>query len=348
MAALLFASGVARAAEAPRLKVGDPAPPLRTGAWIQGEPVNRLETNKVYLVDFWATWCAPCLAGVPHLNALHESLGDKGLVIIGQNVSERDTAKVPRVVQKTGMKYRVALDDVSQRPDGVMSETWQQPTGIPWIPMALLVDQQGRIAWIGYPGELKPGLIEDVLAGRYDLAKAAHNYQVRLENRPKSDRFNQAIEARRLAEAEAAFADLEKSTPAEDRPDLDWERLGLSLLKKDAARVFELAQRLGRENADNASDLGGFAATLAAAEGVEDRSLALAQSMAERASAAAQGENPWHLATLARIQFLRGQKEQAIGTQENAVRVAGEKRKASFEQTLAAYRLGTLPAAGTP
>src|SRR5512147_1308930 len=76
------------------LKVGDPAPKLQTGKWIQGEAVNKFEDGKAYIVEFWATWCGPCRTSIPHVNSLSEKFKDKGLVVIGQNCWERSDALV--------------------------------------------------------------------------------------------------------------------------------------------------------------------------------------------------------------------------------------------------------------
>lgn len=164
---------------AAQLKVGNPAPKLQTGKWVQGEPVKEFEKGKAYLVEFWATWCPPCRASIPHLNEIYKQFKDKGLVVIGQNCWERDDSLVAPFVKKMGdkMTYRVAFDDKADGDKGQMAKTWMEAAGRNGIPSAFLVDTKGVIAWIGHPMSLKDEVIEQVLAGTYDVRKAAEAQQ---------------------------------------------------------------------------------------------------------------------------------------------------------------------------
>lgn len=156
------------------LKVGDPAPKLQTGKWVQGEPVKDFQKGKAYIVEFWATWCGPCRASIPHLNETYEKFKDKGLIVIGQNCWETDESKVAPFVKQMGdkMTYRVALDDKSGDKKGAMAKSWMEAAGRKGIPSAFLVDTKGTIAWIGHPMSLKEQVIEDVLSGSYKVSKA--------------------------------------------------------------------------------------------------------------------------------------------------------------------------------
>src|SRR3954463_3704223 len=86
------------------LKVGDPAPKLSIDKWVKGEPVKEFEKGKVYVVEFWATWCGPCKVSIPHVTKLQAKFKDKGLVVIGVDVWERDLAKVEPFVTEMGDK----------------------------------------------------------------------------------------------------------------------------------------------------------------------------------------------------------------------------------------------------
>jgi thiol-disulfide isomerase/thioredoxin len=155
------------------LKPGDPAPPLRVGKWIQGEPVKEFERGKAYLLDFWASWCGGCSEAIPRLNEIQRKYGDKGLVVIGQNVYEA-VARSPQnsataLSQAVGkMNFRVAIDDVagSKTGLGAMLETWMVLSGMETIPASFLVGRDGRIAWMGNPVSLDDALIEAALGAR--------------------------------------------------------------------------------------------------------------------------------------------------------------------------------------
>src|SRR5512135_1027090 len=101
-----------------------------------GDPVKGFEKGKAYIVEFWATWCPPCRASIPHLNEIYKRFKDKGLIVIGQDCSEPNDSAVAPFVKKMGdkMTYRVALDDKTGNKNGKMAETWMAATGLQGIP----------------------------------------------------------------------------------------------------------------------------------------------------------------------------------------------------------------------
>ena len=161
----------------PEQLVGKRPPPLHVAQWVKGEPLTEFEHGKIYVVDFWATWCGPCIAAIPHLTKLAQEHQGK-LEVIGVSISEQqksssDTAyieKVAQFVEKRGdrMDYRVAVDT----PDKQMYRTWFQPTGTGGIPTAYIIDQNGLVAWtgIGNPAVIER-IVHELLAGNYDPGK---------------------------------------------------------------------------------------------------------------------------------------------------------------------------------
>jgi thiol-disulfide isomerase/thioredoxin len=152
------------------LSVGDPAPTLQTGKWVQGQPVREFEPKHLYIVEFWATWCGPCRQSIPHLNQLAEAFKNKGVVVIGQDVWDND-AGVAAFVKGMGdkMTYRVALDDKSHDSEGFMtSHWWKRGVNHHGIPTAFIIKDQ-RIAWIGHPMALNEEKINQILSPSFDF-----------------------------------------------------------------------------------------------------------------------------------------------------------------------------------
>jgi thiol-disulfide isomerase/thioredoxin len=106
--------------------------------------------GKVVLIDFWATWCGPCVASIPHLSRLHEQYGSKGLVVIGH--TDGSSKNVDGFIKKRKIGYIVSQGDT-------LGDAYDV-TGIPHV---VLVDVTGRIAWRGHPAELKDEVIVGLL-----------------------------------------------------------------------------------------------------------------------------------------------------------------------------------------
>src|SRR3954468_7822384 len=78
---------------------GQPAPEIRTGQWIKGTPVTSFEKDKIYIVEFWATWCGPCLESIPHLTEIAYKYRNE-VSVIGVSVAEMNTAEVVPFVNR--------------------------------------------------------------------------------------------------------------------------------------------------------------------------------------------------------------------------------------------------------
>jgi thiol-disulfide isomerase/thioredoxin len=72
---------------------------------------SELKGEKFTILDFWATWCKPCLLAIPKLNEIYDTYSDKGIEIIGINTdSPRNSAKVRPFVKSYKIKYPILRD----------------------------------------------------------------------------------------------------------------------------------------------------------------------------------------------------------------------------------------------
>jgi thiol-disulfide isomerase/thioredoxin len=333
----------------PTLKAGDPAPKLQTGKWVQGDAVKGFDKGTAYIVEFWATWCGPCRQSIPHLNDKYVKYKDKGLVVIGQDCWEDNDELVAPFVKKMGdkMTYRVALDDKDGSTKGKMADTWMAAAGQDGIPTAFLIDTNGIIAWIGHPMELQEEVIDEVLAGKFDIKKAADAAAALKKNEAQVEtlgmQLDKAVQAKDWDTASAKLDEIGKLLPPDQQDNLATARFGIMLGKKDYPGAYKLAQQISDTHKDNAVIQNAMAWEIAADPAVEQRDLTLAQTFATRAVTATDGKQGEFLDTLARVQFMQGKKDEAIATETKAVSLADDDRKAEFQTMLDSYKKGELP-----
>jgi thiol-disulfide isomerase/thioredoxin len=135
--------------------VGQPPAALSADAWVKGDPVLKFQPGTAYLVEFWGTWCGPCIQSIPHLTELQRRHRDRNFVVIGMASHEFEGGieKVKKFVTDQGekMDYRIAYDG-----DLSMEKAWDTggKEGVVFrMPLGFLVDRKGKIAWIGHPAD---------------------------------------------------------------------------------------------------------------------------------------------------------------------------------------------------
>jgi peroxiredoxin len=111
---------------------------------LDGETVSLASLRgKVVLLNFWATWCPPCKAEMPDLDALHREYGAAhDFVVVGVNVEEKPETVKP-FVEKNGLSFPIVLDRDSR--------VTTQLFGVRPLPTTLIIDREGYIrdAWNG-------------------------------------------------------------------------------------------------------------------------------------------------------------------------------------------------------
>jgi thiol-disulfide isomerase/thioredoxin len=178
----LLATAVFGAAEQPhKLALGTVRPPLEfhllDGA--RGPSWDDLH-GKVVVIDFWATWCAPCVASIPHMNALKNELA--GVPARFFSITYEPPAKVREFLAKHAIDTEVGIDD----------DLATFGSFVAWgIPMAIVLDRDGKVVAVLSPANLNAEIVRGVLAGKVpdapqhpgwdDPAGAAKYFRAQLE-----------------------------------------------------------------------------------------------------------------------------------------------------------------------
>ena len=134
------------------LSVGSPAPAFTPEKFMSGSAFTALEPGKVYVIEFWATWCPPCVRAMPHLAKLQAENPDITVVGIAAmervNDDESRERKVTDFLEKRGgsVGFAIAVDH-----DASMAKDWMNAAKKGGIPCSFVVGKDGKIAYIGHP-----------------------------------------------------------------------------------------------------------------------------------------------------------------------------------------------------
>ena len=128
--------------------LNESAPELIVEKWLSDAPETE---GKFVLIDFWATWCGPCRAAIPHMNEFSKKFSDD-LVVIGLSDEKEDTVAA---MKEPVIEYFSAIDT---------KKTISQALEIKGIPHVILIDPQGIVRWEGFPSLKGHELTAEVIA----------------------------------------------------------------------------------------------------------------------------------------------------------------------------------------
>ncbi|WP_197456005.1 TlpA family protein disulfide reductase [Stieleria neptunia] len=314
-----------------KLTIGDKNPGLAIAKWVRGEPVEEPLRDRVHVVEFWATWCGPCRAGMPHISALQSELAED-VTFIGVTREDEATVENFLVSNATGDKtwddiigYRLAIDDRDWT-----NMAYMKAAGQGGIPCAFVVGRDGVVEWIGHPGSIDEPL-KKIVDGTWDREAAIAEYKQQEKLQQLTGEVGALL---REQDFDGALERLNQFEKAEGSS---------KTLLNYRVRVLEIAGRTDEaatarealvESAwEDAMLLNQIAWTTATNGDPSDLELAL--KAAKRASELQQNEDGPILDTLARCYYELGQLDEAIKYQRMAVEHANGQRQ--IEATLKGY-----------
>ena len=344
-----------------QLKIGSAAPPLDIEHWISlgsglTEPVTHLEPGRVYVIEFWATWCGPCLASMPHLAQLQRDYADRGVSIISVSDEELEVVKaflarpvpagIARTLQPAVAPPAEADSDASVEaaapsdtrltfgqltsayalttdPDQSVSRAYLEASGEAGIPTAFIVGKQGHIEWIGHPMEIDQPLAE-VVADRWDRQKYV---QQRDEKRAFEEAVQRIYQLLRENEIKPALEKLDELLTKAEGSEMQF---GLQLFKLELLIHLQPAQAVAvyeqiadkTETADSLNVLVWKIVQIAEhdSSAISAELLGAARKSIDRAVQLAP-DSPSVLDTLAHLAYLQGELDLAIEVQTRAVQI---------------------------
>lgn len=311
---------------------GDRVPDLGDSVvWFHGGSAPSFASGKVYVLDFWATWCPPCYPMIDRLSALARDHQADGLVVVGLTIGTDLGTPLPRFLEREGA--RIAYSLAVPRDDEALKTALVHPALNPPddfdIPHLMIVDRRGRLAWASSVGNPEHGFedaLESVLSDSWDLQFEADRVRKMMEAVAAGVGQLEAIrglrEAGDLARAATALRPLVAESPAVFAAEaVALFRQMLCAGRESSAYAFG-RQLLGGGLEERVVELMQFQRAITMTPGLEHRDLPLAADAVRAAQHLKADDDPDLIYALAKIALLGGDTERARTLQAEAVRLA--------------------------
>ena len=353
--------------DGPKLTIGSEAPDLDIEHWVSDndgsfEHVTKFEKGKIYVVEFWATWCQPCIAQMPHLADLQKKFADQGVQVISVSDEEIDTVEefLDRPVrgddQERSYRELTGTYCLTADPDKSVWKDYLLAAEQGGIPCVFIVGKTGLVEWIGHPGLMdKP--LKQIVNDKWDRDEALvafNKANKQMKQRRLLTKAVQTLNQMRLnAEDEEAIEYLSGLINNEEyefaKGILTTMRLQLMVLTGHADAASALIQ-FTKENRENSMALNEVAWGIYEqheAQGDVSREVLVAAKATAEAAVKAEPDSDAILDTLAHyIYVVDGDLDKAIEIQKKAVELAGDRAaeiKPFLDQLLKEKETGKKP-----
>ena len=300
------------------LSIGSKAPIPEISDFVRGEKPTFFEPGKVYVIEFWATWCPPCRQSMPHLTKLAEDMKSKGVVIVG--VSDEKVETVRTFLEKDEWKQK-ARYTLATDPDRSTHRAYMEASGQGGIPTAFIV-KEGVVQWIGHPMEMDAPLAK-IVDGTWDPKTAKQTFEDAVAEEMKAmgrqNDMTKAIDSKDWDKAVALIdAEIAAST-GEEAMQSKVQKAQILLVAGRSEAAYALCAELIKED----PALRNFVATsVLHLPDVADRRVDLAITWLTDVTSAAGPANPQVLAELAYAWSLKGDFTKAADFMRRAIDTA--------------------------
>jgi len=339
------------------LTVGSIAPKLDIEHWVQnGEgkfpKITEFEPGKIYVIEFWATWCGPCIQSMPHIAELQKEYEDKGVQIVSisdesiEKVEAFLDRKIPNAGEGLPQDYRelTRLYCLTTDPDMSSKKDYMRAAKQNGIPCAFLVGKDAKIEWIGHPLEMDSPL-QAVVEGTWDREKFGASFraeQAREALMLEADtKITAIIEMEKYAEAIVLIDSyLEKADTDEMKFNLSAMKLPVLGVLKASSQEFEVLfgslLELAADQPMLVNQICQQAYEMFIQEQMQSKGvIEMAKARLSKVSSELPGRSKAIvLDTLAHLQFVSGDLKNAIKSQSEAVELTAGKRQAKLKEFL--------------
>lgn len=311
------------------LSIGDEAPAIDISHWVKGETIQSFEKEKIYVVEFWATWCGPCIASMPHLSEIQEKYADYDVTVV--SVSDEPLQKVVSFLFKEYQRDGKIHNDrthytLTTDPDRSVFNDYMVAGGHGGIPTAFIVGRTGHIEWIGHPARMDDA-IDGVAHDTWDRDAFKDEYEAQMKPRWTQYASRNAMNKAMAAGDWDTVLDLmdKNINAAPDNNNLKMQKFTTILTKmKDSDRAYSYGEDVIRAGWDDSQLLNAIAWYVVDNGDVPHRNIAFATKAANRAMELTNGEDAAILDTVARCHYEAGDLDRAIKFQMKAVKHAPE------------------------
>lgn len=325
------------------LSLGDKVPDLGEDVtWIQKGPISEFQEGEIYVLDFWATWCGPCVASIPHIDGIADKYEDEGVTVIGVAIwPSPNMTPTSQFVAEQGedMSYPIAADV-----DGRTAKKFMDAAGRNGIPTIMIVNRDRRLAWMGHPMDGMDEALEEIMAGSYDIEAAVERERTRAQREAEAQQIiARAQEAQAKEDWDALLSAMDELIALDPQ---NWGHLALEkfnvmmMAMEQPEAAYAYAEKMIESDwSENPQTLNQFAWTIATDENIPERDMKIALKAAERANDLTDEKDASILDTLAAIHFEMGNVAKAVEIQERAVSAAASgNMKQQLETRLAKYK----------